>query len=47
MQPLLGADGLDHRVSDPVASAEDALGDAFAAALRVWPTDGVPANPDA
>ena len=30
-----------------VAGAEDALGDAFAAALRVWPTDGVPANPDA
>jgi RNA polymerase sigma-70 factor (ECF subfamily) len=30
-----------------VAGAEDALGDAFAAALRVWPTEGVPANPDA
>lgn len=30
-----------------VAGAEDALGDAFAAALRVWPTDGVPANPNA
>lgn len=30
-----------------VAGAEDALGDAFATALRVWPTDGVPANPDA
>jgi RNA polymerase sigma-70 factor (ECF subfamily) len=30
-----------------VAAAEDALGDAFVAALRVWPTDGVPANPDA
>lgn len=30
-----------------VAGAEDALGDAFAAALRVWPTDGVPENPDA
>ena len=30
-----------------VAAAEDALGDAFAAALRVWPTDGVPDNPDA
>jgi RNA polymerase sigma-70 factor (ECF subfamily) len=30
-----------------VAAAEDALGDAFAAALRVWPADGVPANPDA
>ncbi|MGH7690153.1 MAG: sigma factor [Gemmatimonadaceae bacterium] len=30
-----------------VAGAEDALGDAFAAALRVWPRDGVPANPAA
>ena len=30
-----------------VAGAEDALGDAFAAALRTWPRDGVPANPDA
>jgi RNA polymerase sigma-70 factor (ECF subfamily) len=30
-----------------VAGAEDALGEAFAAALRMWPTDGVPANPDA
>jgi RNA polymerase sigma-70 factor, ECF subfamily len=30
-----------------VAGAEDALGDAFATALRVWPRDGVPANPDA
>ncbi len=30
-----------------VAGAEDALGDAFAAALRVWPRDGVPDNPDA
>lgn len=30
-----------------VASAEDALGDAFAAALRTWPRDGVPANPAA
>ena len=27
--------------------AEDALHDAFAAALRQWPTDGVPANPRA
>src|SRR5262249_56502583 len=26
---------------------EDALGDAFAAALRTWPVDGVPDNPDA
>ena len=25
--------------------AEDALADAFAAAARTWPTDGVPANP--
>jgi RNA polymerase sigma-70 factor (ECF subfamily) len=30
-----------------VAGAEDALGEAFAAALRMWPVDGVPANPDA
>jgi RNA polymerase sigma-70 factor, ECF subfamily len=30
-----------------VAGAEDALGDAFAAALRRWPVDGVPDNPDA
>jgi RNA polymerase sigma-70 factor, ECF subfamily len=28
-----------------VAGAEDALGDAFAAALGVWPRDGVPDNP--
>jgi RNA polymerase sigma-70 factor, ECF subfamily len=33
--------------SRDVAGAEDALGEAFAAALRVWPSDGVPANPDA
>jgi RNA polymerase sigma-70 factor (ECF subfamily) len=30
-----------------VAGAEDALSEAFAAALRMWPTDGVPENPDA
>jgi RNA polymerase sigma-70 factor (ECF subfamily) len=30
-----------------VAGAEDALGEAFAAALRSWPVDGVPDNPDA
>jgi RNA polymerase sigma-70 factor (ECF subfamily) len=30
-----------------VAGAEDALGDAFATALRTWPVDGVPDNPDA
>ena len=30
-----------------VAGAEDALGEAFATALRVWPVDGVPDNPDA
>jgi RNA polymerase sigma-70 factor (ECF subfamily) len=30
-----------------VAAAEDALGDAFVAALRTWPKDGVPANPTA
>lgn len=30
-----------------VTGAEDALGEAFAAALRMWPIDGVPDNPDA
>ena len=30
-----------------VAAAEDALADAFAAALEHWPVDGVPASPDA
>lgn len=30
-----------------VAGAEDALSEAFSAALRLWPADGVPANPDA
>jgi RNA polymerase sigma-70 factor (ECF subfamily) len=30
-----------------VAGAEDALADAFAAALRSWPDEGVPRNPDA
>jgi RNA polymerase sigma-70 factor (ECF subfamily) len=30
-----------------VAGAEDALADAFAAALATWPKQGVPANPDA
>lgn len=30
-----------------VAAAEDALGDAFAAALATWPTNGVPTNPEA
>lgn len=30
-----------------VAGAEDALGEAFAAALKMWPVDGVPDNPDA
>jgi RNA polymerase sigma-70 factor (ECF subfamily) len=30
-----------------VAGAEDALADAFAAALRTWPERGVPDNPDA
>lgn len=29
-----------------IAAAEDALADAFAAALRVWPLQGVPANPE-
>ncbi len=30
-----------------VAGAEDALAEAFASALKSWPTDGVPDNPDA
>jgi RNA polymerase sigma-70 factor (ECF subfamily) len=30
-----------------VAGAEDALAEAFATALQRWPSDGVPANPDA
>lgn len=30
-----------------VAGAEDALAEAFATALRMWPTEGVPHNPDA
>ena len=30
-----------------VAGAEDALSEAFAAALRTWPVDGVPHTPDA
>ena len=30
-----------------VAGAEDALSDAFAAALERWPTDGVPQKPEA
>ncbi|HQZ12555.1 MAG TPA: sigma factor [Devosia sp.] len=30
-----------------VAGAEDALAEAFAAALKSWPADGVPDNPDA
>ena len=30
-----------------IAAAEDALADAFVAALRSWPESGVPANPDA
>ncbi len=30
-----------------LAAAEDVLGDALVAALRTWPRDGVPANPEA
>ncbi len=30
-----------------LASAEDALADAFERALRTWPAQGVPGNPDA
>lgn len=35
------------RRSRDIAAAEDALGDAFAAALTQWPRDGVPQNPEA
>ena len=37
---------LAHRTRD-VAAAEDALSEAFAAALAEWPTTGVPNNPEA
>ncbi len=30
-----------------IAGAEDALAEAFAAALRIWPAEGVPNNPEA
>jgi RNA polymerase sigma-70 factor (ECF subfamily) len=33
--------------SGDLAAAEDALSDAFAAALQVWPRDGCPDNPEA
>lgn len=33
--------------SRDIAAAEDALGDAFQAALVAWPRDGVPASPEA
>ncbi len=33
--------------SQDVAAAEDALGDAFLAALKTWPENGVPKNPEA
>lgn len=33
--------------SRDLASAEDALGDAFVAALRNWPTTGLPQRPEA
>jgi RNA polymerase sigma-70 factor (ECF subfamily) len=33
--------------SRDIASSEDALSEAFVAALRTWPVDGVPANPQA
>ena len=36
---------LSSRTGD-VAGAEDALGDAFMAALRTWPRDGVPKSPE-
>src|SRR5712691_7672898 len=37
---------LAHRTRD-VAAAEDALSEAFAAALSDWPASGVPRNPEA
>jgi RNA polymerase sigma-70 factor (ECF subfamily) len=37
---------LAHRIRD-VAAAEDALADAFAAALVDWPARGVPDHPEA
>ena len=33
--------------SGDLAESQDALGEAFVAALETWPRDGVPANPDA
>src|SRR5665213_1442627 len=33
--------------SGDLAAAEDALSDAFARALSVWPVEGCPANPEA
>ena len=33
--------------SGDVAGAEDALGDAFVAALERWPVDGIPQKPEA
>ncbi len=33
--------------SRDIAASEDALSEAFVAALRTWPENGVPANPDA
>lgn len=33
--------------SGDLAESQDALGEAFLAALETWPRDGVPANPDA
>lgn len=33
--------------SGDVSGAEDALGDAFLSALRQWPVEGIPANPEA
>lgn len=33
-------------MTNDIASAEDALGDAFERALRTWPDSGIPDNPD-
>ncbi|MFC8681153.1 RNA polymerase sigma factor [Microbacterium ureisolvens] len=41
-----GSGGSTGRVGPDVTLAEDALADAFEAALRTWPDAGIPANPE-
>jgi predicted RNA polymerase sigma factor len=36
-----------HRAIERVASEEDALSNALVTALKAWPGDGVPQNPEA